>query len=79
MRLNIYSLQGIEFEGEIKSLNIKTRSGEITVLDHHRPLITILNAGTAKILTNGDQKKEFKISSGLLEVNQDNKAEVLLG
>ncbi|MDO8574427.1 MAG: hypothetical protein Q7R86_02270 [bacterium] len=78
MELKILSLRGIEYEGKINSLNIGTTSGEITVLDYHRPLITILKKGTAIIKDVKDKRTELKIDSGFLEVGPDNQVNVLI-
>ncbi|MEK7616092.1 MAG: F0F1 ATP synthase subunit epsilon [Patescibacteria group bacterium] len=78
MYLTVTSLKGIEYEGEIKSLNIKTTSGEITILDHHRPLVTVLEKGTAYIVDSKENKKTLEIKSGFLEVSPENKVNVLI-
>ena len=78
MKLKIISLKGIEFEGEVQSLNIKTASGEITVLDHHRPLITLLGKGTARIGLGENDLKEIEIESGFLEMDDRNTLSVLM-
>ncbi len=77
MKLLVYSLKGIEFEGEILSFNVKTRSGEITILNHHRPLITLLEKGEAKIGLEDGAKKKLEISSGFLEMDGKNNLSVL--
>lgn len=77
MKLAIYSLKGMEFEGDAVSLNIGTENGEITVLDHHRPLITILRKGIAKIVLPDSSIKDFAIESGFLEMDDKNNLSVL--
>ena len=79
MKLNIISLGGIKFDGEVTSVNLKTTSGEITVLDNHRPLITQLAKGQVVIIKKDGEKTNFDIESGFLEVGFDNKATVLVG
>lgn len=69
MKLQIISLKGVEFDGEISSLNLKTAAGEITVLDKHRPLMTTLVTGKAHIVKKDGERTTFNISSGFLEVN----------
>ena len=78
MKLSIISLKGVEFEGEISSLNLKTTSGEITVLDNHRPLITQLAKGQAVVVKDNDERVKIDINSGFLEVN-NNTATLLVG
>ncbi len=78
MKLQVTSLKGIEYDGDIKSLNIKTTSGEITILDHHLPLVTVLQKGTAHIIDTKDNKKDIAITSGFLEVSPTNTVNVLI-
>lgn len=78
MFLKVISLKGINYEGSVNSLNIKTENGEITVLDNHRPLITILSKGLARAIDSKNQTQEFDIKSGFLEVNPTNKVTVLV-
>ena len=78
MRLNIISLKGLEFEGEVISVNLKTTSGEITVLDNHQPLLTQLTVGQAVVVKEDGEKINFKINSGFLEVGEGNQASLLL-
>ena len=77
MRLNIISLKGLEFDGEASSLNLKTTSGEITVLDNHRPLVTQLIKGQAIIIQKNGEKLGFNIESGFLEIGNNNTATIL--
>ena len=78
MKLKVYSLKGIEFEGEVLSFNVKTRSGEITVLDKHRPLLTLLEKGRAVIGFDPEGVKELEINSGFLEMDRRNNLSVLM-
>lgn len=68
MRLAIYSLKKILFQGEAESVNCKTKNGEITVLDNHRPLISSLAPGTVKIVDKDKKEHYIPVSSGFLEV-----------
>jgi len=78
MNLVIHSLKRTLFTGEVRSLNCKTESGEITVLDHHRPLITILTTGTLTILDDASQEHFFPISKGFLEVQDGKNARLIV-
>ena len=78
MKLGIYSLRNVLFQGEAVSINCRTESGEITILDHHRPLISILNEGTVKI-TDGHKKEHYiPVRSGFLEVKSSNEVKFLV-
>ena len=78
MKLSIYSLKKIVFQGTAAAVNCKTTSGEITVLDNHRPLISTLQSGVIKI-TDKEQKDQYvPITSGFLEVSGENEVRLLV-
>jgi len=78
MELKVISLKGIEYQGEIKSVNAKTTSGEITVLDHHLPLITTLEKGRLIVTDKAGKEIIIPTDSGFLEVEAGNKAAALI-
>jgi F0F1-type ATP synthase epsilon subunit len=78
MRARILSLKGIEYEGDVESFNVGTKIGEITILDDHHPLITILKPCKAHLVTLNDGSKDFIINSGFLEMNTNNELTVLV-
>ena len=78
MHLSIHSLKKTLFDGEAHSLNCKTEAGEITVLDHHRPLISVLTQGVLKIIDKESKTHYISISFGFLEVQKDN-ARAIIG
>lgn len=78
MKLRILSLKGVEFDGEAESFNVKTESGEITILDHHRPLVTILKKGRSVITKMNKEKVYIDIKAGFLEMNKKNELKVLI-
>jgi len=78
MRVFVYSLEKILYEGEANSLTAKTSLGEITVLDHHRPLITDILKSVLKIIDNNGKEHYFNVSTGFLEVNNLNEVRALI-
>ena len=78
MKLFVYSLKKVLFEGEVSSINCKTVAGEITVLNHHRPLITILDKGTVKITGENHEEHYIPVASGFLEIAPDNRGKLLI-
>lgn len=78
MKLSIHSLKNTLFDGVAESVTCPTLAGEITVLNHHIPLITIVDKGTIKIID--DQKKELyiEVSTGTLEVQENNQARLIV-
>lgn len=78
MKLNICSLKNILYHGDATAVNCKTTSGEITVLDHHRPLISVLSKGVIKVTDTVKKDHYFEISSGFLEVRTSHDMRLLV-
>jgi F-type H+-transporting ATPase subunit epsilon len=78
MKLGVYSLRKVLFNGDAKSVNCNTRMGEITILDHHEPLISILEEGTIKIVDKDQKEWYIPVSSGFLEVDSRSQIKVLI-
>ena len=78
MTVGVYSLQKVLFQGEAREINCNTKLGEITILNHHEPLISILEKGTMKIVDENNKEWYIPVSSGFLEVNSRNQAKILV-
>lgn len=78
MLLKIYNLEGEIFSGQVTSVSSQTLTGEITILDHHRPLVTVLKAGQIKIIKPDEEKVEITVSGGFLEVRPGNQVSIIV-
>ncbi len=78
MNILILSQEKTLFEGEAAGFNAKTRVGEITILDHHQPLTSILERGIGKIIKKDGTREELEITGGFLEMNKKNELRVLV-
>jgi F0F1-type ATP synthase epsilon subunit len=78
MKLSVYSLKKILFQGQAQLLSCKTVSGEITVLDNHETFITVLKAGVIKIVDENKKEFFFPIKSGFLEVREGNEVRCII-
>jgi F-type H+-transporting ATPase subunit epsilon len=78
MQVGVYSLQKVLFQGDAKSINCHTRSGEITILDHHEPLISILEKGEIKIVDRDEKETYISVDSGFLEIDSGSHAKILV-
>jgi F0F1-type ATP synthase epsilon subunit len=78
MKLSVYSLKNILFQGEARSLNCKTVMGEITILDNHETLITVLASGIVKITDSQEKEHFLPIKSGFLEVREGNEVRCII-
>lgn len=77
MELEILTPKGLEFKDEVARVTLPTREGQITVLEHHQPLISVLNPGAMTIVTAAGKLVEREIEGGIMEV-ADNRAQILL-
>ena len=78
MKLGVYSLQKVLFQGDAKSVNCNTRSGEITILDHHEPLISIWEKGTMTIVDGEGKEVYIPVKSGFLEIDSGSQAKIMV-
>lgn len=76
MRISIYSINNTLFDGEVEKIIARTTSGEITVLDGHLPIVTLLNGPGLELEVKGE-RKTIPIKSGVLEVRPEKEAIVL--
>ena len=64
------------FNGAAKSIKVPGKSGEFEVLNNHAPIISSLEQGTVRVLTESGDRILFQINSGFVEV-LNNKVSVL--
>lgn len=63
MKIQILSLEGVLYEGEISQVTLPAKDGEITVMKNHIPLITLLKKGVIKT-----ESKTIDIEGGFAEI-----------
>lgn len=68
MKLSIYSIKQTLLETEAEKVTLPTVHGQITVLDHHLPLITLVNKGNVAYYTSQNQWQEIAFSGGIAEI-----------
>ena len=78
MKLSIYSLKNVLFQGQASLLNCKTIMGEITVLDKHEALISVLDAGVIRVIDGEKKEHFFPVTSGFLEIKPDNEVRCII-
>jgi F-type H+-transporting ATPase subunit epsilon len=69
-RLKIITQEEILLETEVESLYVTTIDGDITVLAHHTPIVTVLKPAEIFIKTNGVEES-FACTGGILEVTPE--------
>lgn len=76
LKLKIATPEKIIYENDILQVSIPTTTGEITVLPHHIPLVSVLIAGELKIRdVSGDQV--IAVAGGFLEIRGNNEVIIL--
>lgn len=68
LHLALISPERMLFEGDVDSVSLPTPDGEITILPHHIPLISIVVPGSV-LVRQGNEQKLFAVSRGVVEVN----------
>lgn len=68
LHLEITTPDKIIFSGAVDSISIPTPDGEITILPHHIPLISIVAAGSIFVRT-GQEEHIFAVSRGAVEID----------
>ena len=67
MQLRVVSVEESIFDGDADFLLCRGGDGELGILPHHAPLLTILRPGPLKIRAGGDERELF-VGGGFLEV-----------
>src|SRR3989344_9640424 len=68
IRLEIITPERVVFQGEADSVSLPTPEGEITILPHHIPLISIMVPGSV-LVRQGNEEQLFAVSRGVIEVD----------
>ena len=68
IQFKIVTPERVVFEDTVDAVILPTTEGEITVLPHHLPLVTLLQAGVLRI-KKGNEEIPLAVSSGVIEVD----------
>jgi F-type H+-transporting ATPase subunit epsilon len=75
MNFELVSLDGVKFQAKAYSVILPTASGQITLLERHEPLLSVVVPGTITIRrekNDADYKLEhYATFGGVLEVNKE--------
>ena len=67
-KFKIVTPERVVFEDTVDAVVLPTVEGEITVLPHHIPLVSLLKAGEIRI-KKGSEEIPLAVSSGVIEVD----------
>ncbi len=77
MKLSVHSIHKTLYAGEAEKLMVRTLQGQITVLDHHVPLITKIMGPAAVAVDASGSTHEIPLKSGILEVRPESIVTIL--
>lgn len=72
MKLKIISQSKAVYEGEVKSIQLPSKQGEMGILPGHINLTSLLEIGTIKVIDQFDKEKIFAINGGIVDIKGDN-------
>ena len=79
MRLTIHTIESTLFNRDVLSMTISTESGEITVLEHHAAIVSLVRPGRIKIIEPQGREEIVQFeTSGFLEVEPENRGVTIL-
>ena len=76
MKFDIITPERVVFSADVDAVTMMTQSGEITVLPHHIPLVTVLQPGELRYKQKGEEFA-IAVSGGFAEVRADNSIKIL--
>ena len=76
MILEIITPEKEVFNGEVTSVKFPGTDGGFEILNNHAPIISTLEKGEIRIITNDKNTEKFDINGGVIEM-QNNKIIVL--
>jgi F-type H+-transporting ATPase subunit epsilon len=70
IHLEIVTPERRAFEGDVDEVSVPGSEGELGILPHHAPLVSLLGQGVLRY-RQGDKSEEFAIFGGFLQVRPD--------
>ena len=66
--LQVVSLDGLEYEGEVQKILLRTIEGDVEILARHTNYCTAIGMGTAKVTMADGQERKAACIGGMLSV-----------
>ena len=71
LKVSVISPERTLFEGEVDAVTAPAFDGEVGILPHHAPMMTLLGNGELRLGTSGSAGR-FRVEGGFLQVINDN-------
>ena len=66
--LQVVSLDGLEYEGEVQKILLRTIDGDVEILARHTNYCTAIGMGTAKVVLEDGKERKAACIGGMLSV-----------
>ena len=66
--LQVVSLDGLEYEGEVQKILLRTIEGDVEILARHTNYCTAIGMGTAKVTMEDGKERKAACIGGMLSV-----------
>jgi F-type H+-transporting ATPase subunit epsilon len=76
MKFQIITPERVVFSDEVDQVSLMTTTGEITILPHHIPLVTVLKPGELRYKKDNEEQA-IAVSGGFAEVKRDSSLTIL--
>lgn len=70
LRVSVVSPERTLLEGDAESVIAPAFDGEVGILSHHAPMLTLLGSGRLRVRSGGGEQ-QFTVTGGFLEVADD--------
>lgn len=77
LRFKLVSPERIVSDEDALSVSLPTATGEITVLPHHAPLVSLLTSGIIRLRKPSGDEDEIAVSGGFIHVEKNGNVTVL--
>ena len=71
LRVSVISPERVLFEGEARSVVAPAFDGEVGILSHHAPMVTLLGSGVLRLEGGSGGDQRFAVEGGFLQVADD--------
>ena len=77
MHISIHSIRQTLFEGQAQKLICRTPQGQITILDHHLPMVSLLTGPFVEAVNPAGEATRIPMTGGFLEVQPESRIVIL--
>ena len=71
MKVKITKPDSILYDGEAKLVQMPGTGGLFEILNNHAPIISSLEKGSIRVVTDSDEEKLFEIRGGVIKSQQN--------